>query len=153
MAGTKQIHDARVVVLRLDGVDPAMAADNLKRLGMVHAVALTDPRDLSDHIAAGRVDVVVVSVAAPVPVPVRDPQAAPGSGLLRPPDAALKAGIPCLLLIPSFTRAVGRAAMALGYAAAMSADVAPRLVYRRVGALMQRVRRSGRARSAAREHA
>lgn len=150
MAGTKQIHDARVVVLRLDGVDPAMAADNLRRLGMVHAVGLTDPRDLSDHIAAGRVDV-VVSVAAPVPV--GDPQAAPGSGLLRPPDAALKAGIPCLLLIPSFTRAVGRAAMALGYAATMSADAAPRLVYRRVGALMQRVRRSGRARSATREHA
>lgn len=151
MAGTKQIHDARVVVLRLDGVDPAMAADNLKRLGMVHAVGLTDPRDLSDNIAAGRVDVVVVSVAAPVPV--WDSQAVPGSGPLRPPDAALKAGIPCLLLIPSFTRAVGRAAMALGYAAAMSADAAPRLVYRRVGALMQRVRRSGRARSATREHA
>lgn len=151
MAGTKQIHDARVVVLRLDGVDPAVAVDNLKRLGMVHAVGLTDPRDLSVHIAAGRVDVVVVSVAPPVPV--WDPQATPGSGLLRPPVAATKVGIPCLLLIPSFTRTLGRAAMAMGYAAAMSADAAPRLVYRRVGALMQRVRRSGRARSVTSEHA
>jgi hypothetical protein len=150
MAGTKQIHDARVVVLRLDGVDPAVAVDNLKSLGMVHAVGLADPRELSVQIAAGRVDVVVVSVAAPMPA--QDLQVAPGFGLLRPPEAALNLGVPCLLLTPSFSRATARAAMALGYAAVMSADAAPRLVYRRVGALMQRVRRSGRARSVTSEH-
>lgn len=143
MAGTKQIHDARVVVLRLDGVDPAAAADNLKSLGMIHAVGLTDPQELSAHIEAGRVDVVVL-VGAPVP----DALAMTTGGVSRPPGSALKVGIPCLLLVPVFSRAVARAAMAMGYAATMSVDAAPRLVYRRVGALMQRVRRNGRTRSA-----
>lgn len=146
MAGTKQIHGARVVVLRLDGVDPSAAAEGLRSLGMVNAVGLSDPRELTFHVEAGRVDVVVVSASRPAPDPV-----VPAGALPRPPDVAVRSGIPCLLLVPAFSRAVARAAMALGYAAAMSADAAPRLVYRRVGALMQRVRRSGRARGLADE--
>jgi hypothetical protein len=145
MAGTKQILGARVVVLRLDGVDPSTAAEGLRNLGMVHAIGLADPGELSLHVEAGRVDVVVVSAARPVPGPVISAGALP-----RPPEAAVRCGIPCLLLVPAFSRSVARTAMALGYAAAMSADAAPRLVYRRVGALMQRVRR-GRARSLADE--
>lgn len=145
MAGTKQILGARVVVLRLDGVDPSAAAEGLRSLGMVHAVGLSDPGELSFHIEAGRVDVVVVSDMRSAPEPV-----IPASALPRPPEAAVRCGIPCLLLVPAFSRSVARTAMALGYAAAMSADAAPRLVYRRVGALMQRVRR-GRARSLADE--
>jgi hypothetical protein len=146
MAGTKQILGARVVVLRLDGVDPSAAAEGLRSLGMIHAVGLADQRELSLHVEQGRVDVVVVAAARAAPDPV-----VPAGALPRPPDAALRSGIPCLLLVPAFSRAVARAAMALGYAAAMSADAAPRLVYRRVGALMQRVRRSGRARGVAGE--
>jgi hypothetical protein len=142
MAGVNQIRAARVVVLRLDGVDAAMAAERLQGLGMVHAVGLSSPAELSVHIEGGKVDVVVVA-AAPRPSVLTD--VAP-VGLLPPPAAAVSAGIPCLLLAESMSRTLKRSAMACGYAAVMGADSAPRLIYRRVGALMQRVRRLGRAR-------
>ncbi|KAF0134100.1 MAG: hypothetical protein FD152_1507 [Xanthobacteraceae bacterium] len=144
MAGVKQIRAARVVVLRLDGVDAATAAERLQRLGMVHAVGLSSATELSVHIEGGKVDVVVIAAS---PLPSTGVDASP-AGLLPPPAAAIRAGIPCLLLVDSMSRTLRRSAMACGYAAVMGVDSAPRLIYRRVGALMQRVRRLGRARAA-----
>lgn len=142
MAGVKQIRAARVVVLRLDGVDSTTAAERLQGLGMVHAVGLTSTTELSVHIENGKVDVVVI---AATPHLAAD---AVQSALLPPPASAVTAGIPCLLLVETVSRTLKRAALASGYAAVMGADSAPRLIYRRVGALMQRVRRIGRARNA-----
>lgn len=143
MAGRKQIQDARVVVLRLDGVDASEAAQNLKDLGIVHAVGLADVGSLSVHIEGGKVDVLVVSS------PLSSGIAPPPSAALppQPPTEALRAGIPCLLLLPEASRSAARMALSAGYAAVMSVDAAPRQIYRRIGALMQRVRRVGRARA------
>lgn len=146
MAGRKQIQDARVVVLRLDGVDPADAAQSLKDLGIVHAVGLADVGSLSVHIEGGKVDVLVVS--SPPSAGIVQPSVLPLPP--QPPEAALKAGIPCLLLLPGTSRSAARMALAAGYAAVMSVDAAPRQVYRRIGALMQRVRRIGRAHASVR---
>lgn len=144
MAGVKQIRAARVVVLRLDGVDSATAAERLQGLGMVHAVGLANPAELSVHIEGGKVDVVVIATGPQLSAVA---EASP-AGLLPPPAAAVRAGIPCLLLAEGVSRTLKRSAIASGYAAVMGADSAPRLIYRRVGALMQRVRRVGRARNA-----
>jgi hypothetical protein len=144
MAGVKQIRAARVVVLQLDGVDAGTAAERLQSLGMVHAVSLSSTTELSVHIEGGKVDVVVIAGSARQST-LADPSPA---GLLPPPAAAVSAGIPCLLLAEGMSRTLKRSAMACGYAAVMGADSAPRLIYRRVGALMQRVRRLGRARVA-----
>ncbi|MGU9979273.1 hypothetical protein ACJ4V0_04435 [Phreatobacter sp. HK31-P] len=144
MAGVKRIRTARVVVLRLDGVDAGTAAERLQSLGMVHAVGLSNATELSVHIEGGKVDVVVIAATARQPALVDVSPA----GLLPPPAAAIRAGIPCLLLAESMSRTLKRSALACGYAAVMGADSAPRLIYRRVGALMQRVRRLGRARDA-----
>ncbi len=100
MAGRKQIQDARVVVLRLDGVDAADAAQSLKDLGIVHAVGLADVGSLSVHIEGGKVDVLVVS--SPPPTGITPPPVLPLPP--EPPEAALKAGIPCLLLLPGTSR-------------------------------------------------
>lgn len=143
MAGVKRIRTARVVVLRLDGVDAGTAAERLQSLGMVHAVGLSNATELSVHIEGGKVDVVVIAATARQPVLVDV-----SAGLLPPPAEAIRAGIPCLLLAESMSRTLKRSALACGYAAVMGADSAPRLIYRRVGALMQRVRRLGRARDA-----
>ncbi len=143
MAGRKQIQDARVVVLRLDGVDATEAAESLKNLGIVHTVGLADLGSLSVHIEGGKVDVLVVSSPLSSDV-VPPPTALPP----LPPTEALRAGIPCLLLVPAASRSAARMALAAGYAAVMSVDAAPRQIYRRIGALMQRVRRVGRARAA-----
>jgi hypothetical protein len=141
MAGIKQIHAARVVVLRMDGAEAEEAAASLRSLGLSQVVGVTNITDLSMHISDNKVDVIVLA----------DKHLPPGlagaaEGVVRPPAEAVKAGIPCLLLLSSMSRAGARAATAAGFAAVMAADSGPRLIYRRVGALMQRVRRLGRAR-------
>jgi hypothetical protein len=143
MAGMKQIQGARVVVMRLDGVEAEQAAASLRSLGLSQVFGVTSIAELSVHIADNKVDVIVLA----------DKHLPPGltgeaEGVVRPPAEAVKAGIPCLLLLSGMSRAAVRAANAAGFAAVMAADAGPRLIYRRVGALMQRVRRLGRAKSA-----
>lgn len=143
MAGMKQIHTARVVVLRLDGADAERAAASLRSIGLSEVVGVTSLAELSVHIADGKVDVIVLAD--------RDlpPDLACGAaGQVRPPAAAMEAGIPCLLMLSQLTRSAASAALSAGFAAVIAADAAPRMVYRRVGALMQQVRRLGRARPA-----
>lgn len=141
MAGIKHIHGARVVVLRLDEAEAEQAAQSLKSLGLAEVVGISSIAELSLHISGGKVDVIVLAD--------RD---LPGdlqcelSGHARPPVEAVKAGIPCLLLLSTISRSATHAAMSAGFAAVMAADAAPRMIYRRVGALMQRVRRLGRSR-------
>jgi DNA-binding NarL/FixJ family response regulator len=143
MAGMKQIQTARVVVLRLDEAEAEKAAQRLQSLGMPQVVGVSSIAELSVHIAGGKVDVIVLADSdLPDGLPCET------SGQVRPPLEALSAGIPCLLLLSSLSRGATRAAMSAGFAAVLAADVAPRMIYRRVGALMQRVRRIGRARDA-----
>jgi hypothetical protein len=142
MAGVKQIQTARVVVLRLDGVEAEEAAAGLKSLGLSQVFGVTSIAELSLHISDNKVDVIVLADKHLPPGPGGELEAA-----LRPPADAVKAGIPCLLLLSSMSRAGARAATSAGFAAVMAADSGPRLIYRRVGALMQRVRRLGRAKA------
>jgi hypothetical protein len=51
-------------------------------------------------------------------------------------------GIPCLLLVDSFTAETKIAARRTGYAAAASLHIAPRLLYRRICAILQKSPRS-----------
>lgn len=143
MAGVKQIQTARVVVLRLDGAEAEEAAAGLKRLGLSQVFGVTSIAELSLHISDNKVDVIVLADRHLPP-----DLAGEASAAVRPPAEAVKAGIPCLLLLSSMSRAGARAATAAGFAAVMAADSGPRLIYRRVGALMQRVRRLGRAKAA-----
>ncbi|MFN3853314.1 MAG: hypothetical protein ACK4M0_02860 [Phreatobacter sp.] len=143
MAGTKQLQDARIVLLRLDGAEAEQAARALQQFGLSNVVALTSPAELSVHIQDGKVDAIVM---ADTDLPQEWHSEA---GMVRPPAAAVDAGIPCLLLLSGLTRSAAHAATAAGFAAVMAADAAPRVIYRRLGALLQRARRIGRARDAA----
>ncbi|WP_439573096.1 hypothetical protein [Phreatobacter sp.] len=147
MAGTKQLQDARIVLLRLDGAEAEQAAKALQEFGLSNVVALSNPSELSVHIQDGRVDVIVLA-DTDLPEEWHSP-----AGLARPPAAAVDAGIPCLLLLSGVTRAAANAAHAAGFSAVMAADSAPRVIYRRLGALLQRARRVGRTRDAAGEPA
>lgn len=137
MAGTKQIQSARVVVLRLDEAEAEKAAAGLKSLGLAETVGVTSIAELSVRIADGKVDVLVLG----------DRWSGDGSPdtateALRPPQAAMEAGIPCLLLAPGLPRAAARAARLSGFAAVMGEEAAPRQLYRRIGGLLQRLRQA-----------
>lgn len=147
MAGTKQLQDARIVLLRLDGAEAEQAAKALQEFGLSNVVALSSAAELSVHIQDGKVDVIVLA-DTDLPEEWHSP-----TGIARPPAAAVDAGIPCMLLLSGLTRAAANAATAAGFSAVMAADAAPRVVYRRLGALLQRARRIGRARDEAGEPA
>lgn len=138
MAGTKQIQSARVVVLRLDEAEAEKAAAGLKSLGLAEAVGVTSIAELSVRIADGKVDVLVLGD--------RDwsAEGLPDSAgeALRPPQAAMEAGIPCLLMASGLSRAATRAARLSGFAAVMGEEAAPRQLYRRIGGLLQRLRQT-----------
>ena len=92
MAGVKQIQSARVVVLRLDEAEAEKAAADLKRVGLAETVGVTSIAELSVRIADGKVDVLVLA-DRDFPKAVADE-----ADRLRPPQPALQAGIPCLLI-------------------------------------------------------
>ncbi|QRG06266.1 hypothetical protein EZH22_25430 [Xanthobacter dioxanivorans] len=102
-------------------------------VGAVSEAASVD--EVADPAVHGLADVLVVQVD--------DPQDAPanpfrfGAGI----PAVLIAEVPAQLLV----RAAGRA----GYDAALGAPLAPRLLYRRIGSVLQRARRLARPASAA----
>lgn len=144
MAGMKQIQAAQVLLLRTASAEADKAAQDLRDLGMIHVAVVTSVLELAVRIAGGKVNVVVVYEKDPAAVVLRGED-----GLVQAPPDARTASIPCLLLTPEAARRTGQAAQAAGFAAALSDTAPARVIYRRVGALMQRVRRLGRERDAA----
>ena len=134
MAGTKQIQSARVVVLRLDAAEAEKAAAGLKELGLAETVGVASIAELSVRIADGKVDVLVLGDRDFPEETVAEARA------LRPPPEALEAGIPCLLLAPGLPRAAARAARLAGFAAVMGGEAGPRMLYRRIAGVLQRLR-------------
>ena len=144
MAGRKQIQAAQVLLLRTASAEADKAAQDLRDLGMIHVAVVTSVLELAVRIAGGKVNVVVVYEKDPAAAVLRGED-----GLVQAPPDARTASIPCLLLTPEAARRTGQAAQAAGFAAALSDTAPARVIYRRVGALMQRVRRLGRERDAA----
>lgn len=134
MAGVKQIQSARVVVLRLDEAEAEKAAADLKRVGLAETVGVTSIAELSVRIADGKVDVLVLA-DRDFPKAVADE-----ADRLRPPQPALQAGIPCLLIAEGLSRAAARAARLSGFAAVMGQGAPPRMLYRRIAGVLQRLR-------------
>lgn len=148
MAGMKQIQAAQVVLLRTAGAEADRAVQDLRDLGMSHVSVVASALDLAARIAGGKVDIIVVHDEELPAHFSRSEQ-----GLARPPTDALSTSIPCLLLTASPAAISNHAAQAAGFAAVLGDTVPARVLYRRVGALLQRVRRLGRERDAARRAA
>ncbi|MFG1345013.1 hypothetical protein V5F59_08980 [Xanthobacter autotrophicus DSM 431] len=86
--------------------------------------------EVSDPSVHGAADVLVVHVD--------DPEDAPANPF------RFGAGIPAVLVAEVPAQHLVRAAGRAGYDAALGAPVAPRLLYRRIGSVMQRARRLSR---------
>ncbi|MEX0589658.1 MAG: hypothetical protein WD207_01080 [Xanthobacteraceae bacterium] len=99
---------------------PAASADEAQRIGAEQApdLCVVDPRRLPNAIA---------EVTPRIPVNPFDPARTPG-----------------ILIAVDATRETLKAAAASGYSVVLALPVVPRLLYRRIGSLLQRVRRTDR---------
>ena len=102
-------------------------------VGSVREAASLD--EVADPSLLGSADVLVVQVD--------DPDAAPSNPF------RFGAGIPAVLVAEVPAQQLVRAAGRAGYDSALGAPVAPRLLYRRIGSVMQRARRLSRPLAAA----
>ena len=136
----KLILSAHVLVVDHDPQTRHETAEALRALGLQRVTEVGDVEDAETILAAGRVDVTVVTGsradAARVPEQPRQIPPAPG------PDDK----VPSILLFAAPTRADIRAANAAGYEAVVALPLVARTLYRRIGSLMQRARRHERAR-------
>ena len=137
----KLILSAHVLLLDRDEQSRQEMGAALRALGIQKISEAQAPSDASAVLARERVDVVVVIAGAesdPVPGQMRRLPAVPG-------DAKLSA----VLLLREPSRADTRLANSIGYDAVLALPVSPRILYRRIGSVMQRARRQGRAHASA----
>ena len=125
----KLIQATRALVVAPDPPARAEIVEGLKslRLGEVIGVASLD--EARSVLASRPLDVCVLAVEA---LPQPDAPAMP------PLD------LPTILLSHPMSRIQARAMVAAGYAAVLPWPVAPRLIYRRIGSVLQQARREDR---------
>ena len=123
---------ARLIVVAGEG-DKLVCA--LERIGFadIHAIACLDRA--RQMCGAGLADACLVVLPRAIP-----DELAPWDALAPAPGRA--AGVPSLLFAEVVTPDVARSARHSGYAAAMPLGVAPRRLYRLLGGLLQKARRS-----------
>lgn len=130
----KVLPTARIVLLdaNMERRQATRLALSALGVGSVREVASID--EVTDPSAQGTADVLVVQVD--------DPEDAPTNPF------RFGAGIPAVLVAEVPAQQLVRVAGRTGYDAALGTPVAPRLLYRRIGSVLQRARRLGRPASA-----
>ena len=112
-----------------------MLAARLRRMARVTAVS--GHEEARDLCRRGHVDACIVVDDDPVPdAPPSPIYNAPGRG----------SGVPSLMIVHTVTPHARKTARRAGYLAAVPASIAPRMLYRRVGAALQRRRAVSRKR-------
>lgn len=142
ISAMKLILSAHVLVVGC-GRTQHEVGEALRALGITRVTNVGNRNGGDDAHGAGGVDVVVVVGDAPAE-PVQ-------AGLQRhiPPAPGRATRVPCILLIPDPTRNDVRLANAAGFDAVVALPLVPRVLYRRIGSLMQRARRQERIRPSA----
>jgi hypothetical protein len=126
--------NARVVVVA--GAETGRPlVQTLTRMGLAGVRLVANPDQARQLCAAKSADACVVMLPHPVP-----DEAPPWTAETRAPGR--EAGIPSLLLAQVITPYVARSARRAGYVASVPADVSSRLLYRWMGALLQKQRRA-----------
>ena len=128
---------ARIVVLDADARHRAMICGALTELGLVQVLP-----------AATLPDAKALAAERPVELGVVDMRGfealARESGRKILPNPFSADGTPAILLSEDTSRAMIHEAHAAGYRAVVGLPVMPRLLYRRIGSMLQKVRRSNR---------
>lgn len=131
----KSIRRANLVLVA-DSDRALLLAERLRRMRVVGVTTVAGIDEAQRLCNAGVVDACLVAREEPVvDAPPQPDVDAPGRG----------AGVPSLIIVQAVTPYLRKEARRAGYAAAVPAGIAPRLLYRRIGAVLQR-RRAARRR-------
>lgn len=138
----KIMASARVVILHADPHQRGILCSALAGLGMLNLQpvgSLDEVRRLPDVPPVELCVIDAASLAAATPAAV--------GGF--PPNPFDPSRTPAILIARDVSRKILKAAATCGYSAVVTAPVAPRLLYRRIGSLLQKARRASRANAAA----
>ena len=122
---------ARVAVLDADADRRARICKALSDFGMLKLLPVGTADEARELIKGAPVDLCIVDGT--------------GFGAVLPRNPFDPARTPAILIDAEPTRAIVTDAIASGYRLVMPAPVVPRILYRRIGSILQKVRRAGRA--------
>jgi hypothetical protein len=130
----KSIRRARVVVVT-DSTYGLLLVARLRRMDVARVIEVPCLEDARHRCQGGEVDACIVAIDGRVPdtIPIAECDA-PGRG----------SGVPSLLVVRAATPHLRKAARRGGYLAVVSGQISPRMLYRRIGAALQRRRAASR---------
>lgn len=132
----KSLRSAHIVVVADSDRGLALAA-RLRRMAVARVTAASGLAEARGLCQRGGTDACIVifddAVPDAVPIALND---APGRN----------SGVPSLMVVPAATPFMRKAARRAGYLTAVPANIAPRLLYRRIGAVLQQRRAARRVR-------
>ena len=128
--------NARIVVLDADPNHRALICSALIELGLAQILPAASLSEAHRIASEGAIDLCVVN-----PRGLTNGSKAAGK---IPPNPYSSSGTPAVLLIADTSRAAIQAAAAAGYIAVIGLPVMPRMLYRRIGSILQKMRRAGR---------
>ena len=127
----KSIRVSRIVVVVADNDQGQILAARLRRMDVAEVMAVPELEEARHLCQSGDADACLVTVDTPVPDDVPPPECdAPGRSC----------GVPALIVAPVVTPHLRRTARRCGYLAAVPVGIPTRLLYRRLGAALQRRR-------------
>jgi hypothetical protein len=133
---------ARIVVLSADPNHRTFICSALSELGLSQVLPAASLSEARGHGSDGPVDLCVVD-----PRGLVDGAADTRTKILPNPFEA--SGTPAILIAEDTVRATLETAASAGYHVVLGLPVVPRLLYRRIGSILQKARRTGRQMSPA----
>jgi hypothetical protein len=132
----KSIQRAHIVVVA--GSDQALVfAAQLRRMEVARITAVAALEQARGLCQAGDADACIVAIDEFVPDAAPMPETdSPGR----------RCGVPSLMVVPTVTPHLRKAGRRCGYLATVPATIPPRMLYRRIGAALQRRRAASRRR-------
>lgn len=134
----KQLHLARLVIVSTNRDRADALALELADWGLAKATVLSDQSVVAERLARDVDALILDNEDAPQNAPRND------MGLLLPPPALADSRAVSLLLLARPSRSAVRSAALLGYGAVIPKPASARVIYRRLGAMLQRNRRAAR---------
>ena len=131
---------ARVAVLDNDPERRAALCNALAELGMLQLLPVSTPEEARMLARGAPVDLCIVDAAG-----ISADERSAKNGI--PPNPFDPARTPAILVAADPGRQTVQAAMSSGYRLVMPSPVVPRILYRRIGSILQKVRRAGRVNS------